>query len=236
MKTEKRHLSPEIRIKDKTDALLSYTYKKGNGRLKQITYANSNTMKATYNGYGQLVAEKWYANATDTEPMAYYKYAYDNAGNIVRSIDILSSKEYNYIYEQGRITRSTVSDITVDGNGAVTSKTLSGVMDYIYDKSGMLFKKVINILGTEMTYYYEYPENAEPVVKMSVGDKLFESRSGSDGFGRKKFDEIQLGTAFVSRTFSYAPGELTDAHVENGKVKSTPTTNLVSQIALSDGR
>ncbi len=123
MKTEKRHLSPEIRIKDKTDALLSYTYKKGNGRLKQITYANSNTMKATYNGYGQLVAEKWYANATDTVPMAYYKYAYDNAGNIVRSIDILSSKEYNYIYEQGRITRSTVSDITVDGNGAVTAKT-----------------------------------------------------------------------------------------------------------------
>ena len=107
-------MSPEIRIKDKTDALLSYTYKKGNGRLKQITYANGNTMKATYNGYGQLVAEKWYANATDTEPMAYYKYAYDNAGNIVRSIDILSSKEYNYIYEQGRITRSTVSDITVD--------------------------------------------------------------------------------------------------------------------------
>ena len=129
-----------------------------------------------------------------------------------------------------------MSDITVDGNGAVTAKTLSGVMDYIYDKSGMLFKKVINILGTEMTYYYEYPENAEPVVKMSVGDKLFESRSGSDGFGRKKFDEIQLGAAFVSRTFSYAPGELTDAHVENGKVKSTPTTNLVSQIALSDGR
>jgi len=27
---------------------------------------------------------------------AHYKYVYDHAGNIVRSIDILASKEYTY--------------------------------------------------------------------------------------------------------------------------------------------
>ena len=50
-------------------------------------------MAATYNSVGQLVAEKWY-NSTKTL-IAHYKYVYDGDGNIVRSIDISSKKEYN---------------------------------------------------------------------------------------------------------------------------------------------
>ena len=36
-------------------------------------------------------------------PTAHYKYVYDGQGNIVRSIDILERKEYNYLYEDGKI-------------------------------------------------------------------------------------------------------------------------------------
>ncbi len=38
--------------------------------------------KATYNGFGQMVAEKWY-DAEETL-IAHYKYVYDAEGNIFR--------------------------------------------------------------------------------------------------------------------------------------------------------
>ena len=64
---------------------IKYDYKNGNGRLKQITYANGDTMKAIYNSVGQMIAEKWY-NASNALT-AHYKYVYDGQGNIVRTID-----------------------------------------------------------------------------------------------------------------------------------------------------
>ena len=42
---------------------------------------------------------------------AEFFYVYDGDGNIVRSIDITSRKEYNYEYEEGRIVRATEADI-----------------------------------------------------------------------------------------------------------------------------
>ena len=52
------------------DRFLYHTIRLGNGRLKEMIYANGNIMRATYNGYGQLIAEKWYSAATDAEPEA----------------------------------------------------------------------------------------------------------------------------------------------------------------------
>ncbi len=82
------HKLESIDVVGRTMPLATYTYKDGNGRLKQITYANGDYMKATYNSLGHLITEKWY-NADDTLT-AHYKYSYDHNGNIVRSIDILS--------------------------------------------------------------------------------------------------------------------------------------------------
>ena len=77
------HNLESIGIDGKTDGdLIKYTYKSGNGRLKEMTYANGDKMKATYNGVGQMVAEKWY-NSLE-ELTAHYKYVYDGQGNIVR--------------------------------------------------------------------------------------------------------------------------------------------------------
>ena len=68
-----------------------------------------------------------------------------------------------------------------------------------------------------------------------VNGRNVESHSKTDSFGRKVFDEIRLGTGFVSRQFSYHAGKVTDEHKQNGKLKSSPTTSLVSQIVLSNG-
>lgn len=91
------HNLESIGIEGKDEKLVKYDYKNGNGRLKAITYANGDTMKATYNGIGQMVAEKWFDK--DGNLTAHYKYVYDGKGNIVRSVDIFSKKEYNYTYE-----------------------------------------------------------------------------------------------------------------------------------------
>jgi len=231
------HNLESIGIQGKAEKLVTYAYKNGNGRLKSITYANGHVMRATYNSIGQMVAEKWYANASATTPVAHYKYVYDGAGNIVRSIDILQKKEYTYTYENGKIVRAAESDITLDTNETITGKALVNSIVYSYDQDDKLAKKrIIPANGAEQTIWYENPEDGSPVVKFNAGGKTVTSHSKTDSFGRKEFDELQLGTGFVSRQFHYHAGEVTDEHREAGKLKSTATTQLVSQIVLSDGR
>ena len=234
------HNLESIGIDGKAEKLIKYTYKNGNGRLKRMTYANGHTMKAIYNSIGQMVAEKWFeteaqaVNSTAT-PIAYYKYVYDGDGNIVRSIDISGKKEYNYEYEEGRIVRATEADIGLNGE-IVTSKTVVNTVKYYYDSEGKMTKKVITFADSSThTVYFENSDN-NTVVKFSAGDRTVTSHSKTDSFGRKVFDEIQLGTDFISRQFVYHAGKVTAEHKNNAKVKSSATTQLVSQIILSNGR
>ena len=55
--------------------------------------------------------------------------SYDLDGNIVRSIDILANREYNYEYEEGKIVRATESDIELSGD-IVTSKAIVNTVKY----------------------------------------------------------------------------------------------------------
>ena len=96
-------------------------------------------------------------------------------------------------------------------------------------------KKVITpASGSAQTTYYENKDDST-VVKFSAGGRTVTSHSGTDSFGRKVFDELQLGTDFVSRQFAYHAGKITEEHKTNAKVKSSATTQLVSQIILSNG-
>ena len=227
------HNLESIGVDGMADPLVKYTYKNGSGRLKAVTYANGHTMKATYNNLGQMVAERWY-DETDML-VAYYKYVYDSQGNIVRSIDFVASKEYTYTYEEGRIIGAAESDITVNASEIITSKVLVNAILYTYDKDGTLTKKrIIPTGGTAQTVYYETTDD-NTVVKFTAGGKQVTSHSKTDSFGRKVFDELQLGTGFVSRQFTYHIGKATDEHKENGKLKSSPTTQLVKEISFSDG-
>ena len=89
-------------------------------------------------------------------------------------------------------------------------------------------KKVITFAnGSKHTVYYETKDDNN-VVRFTVGDKTVMSHSKTDSFGRKVFDELQLGSGFVSRQFHYHAGEVTDEHKTNQKLRSSPTTQLVS--------
>ena len=156
---------------------------------------------------------------------------------IVRSIDIVQRKEYTYTYENGRIVRAAESDITLGANEVITGKTLANAIVYSYDAGDKpTRKRIISADGNEQTIWYENPEDGSPVVKFSAGGKSITAHSKTDSFGRKVFDELQLGTGFVSRQFHYHAGEVTQEHIDAGKLKSTATTQLVSRIVLSDGR
>ena len=233
------HNLESIGVDGKEEKLVHYTYKTGNGRLKQVTYANGDYMKAVYNNLGQMIAEKWYdAGNTLT---AHYKYTYDCQGNIVRSVDILACKEYNYYYEEGRITRAVECDITINADGNTTSKTVVNTLQYYYDKDGELIRR--HLIPASDTYrqisFYEEDANGAKVLKVKHNEKVYISHSRNDSFGRKEFDEVQTGWGTVSRQFFYTAGKAPSVyttHSDRGNLKSTPTTNLVSQIILSDGR
>ena len=225
-----------IGIDGKADGnLITYTYNTGSGRLKEMTYANGDRMTATYNGSGQMIAEKWY-NKYQAQ-IAYYKYAYDGNGNIVRSIDIKDRKMYNYMYEDGRLTYACESDVQFSEYNYVTRKTPLYVVRYFYDTEGNLaIKRTVFADGKEQTVTYETAENETQLVKTLIGEHSFVSVAKTDSFGRKEFDEIGLSKCSVARKFDYLKGQATDEHIENGKYKSVPTTQLVSKITFQDGR
>lgn len=228
------HNLESIGIEGKTDKLIRYTYKNGNGRLKEMKYSNGDTMKATYNSIGQMVAETWLGkNGVET---ARYKYVYDGDGNIVRSIDILGKKEYNYEYEEGRIVRATEADIELSGE-IVTAKVVISTIKYKYDSDGNLISKISEDKnGTISSYSYEINETEDEVVRFKIGSSTVTSHSKTDKFLRKVFDELETGTTFVSRQFNYLAGAVTSQHQTSEKLKSTATTQLVSQIVFSDER
>lgn len=235
------HNLESIGVDGKAEKLVTYTYKNGNGRMKQVTYANGHTMKATYNSIGQMIAEKWYDGET---LIAEYRYVYDGQGNIVRSLDFAGNKEYNYQYEEGRIVQATEMDITVNG-GMVTSKTLVNTIAYQYDSEGTLTRKRILPAGgvAQDIWYRKADDNT--VAKFQVPDpteqdpnrkRTISMHSKSDSLGRKAFDEVQLGASTIFRKFSYHDGQVTQEHKDNIKVKSDATTQLVSKIEFFDGR
>ena len=211
---------------------VKYGYKNNNGRLKTVTYSNGWTMTATYNAYGQMMAEKWTKGSGNT---IEYRYVYDSEGNIVRSIDKSSNKEYNYYYEDGRVVRSAEFDVTFDSAGNyVTSKTARMQVSYLYNADGEMTKKIIrDANGNEQIYKYTNLEDGNPVVTLPTG---IVSQSKNDKFGRKEFDELQLGRDFMYRRFTYHDGAIPSNNRATENLKSTPTTNLVKEITLEDGR
>ena len=233
------HNLESIGINGKNEKLITYSYKNGNGKLKQITYANGHTMKATYNSMGQLIGEKWYeteAQSADENatPIAHYKYVYDGQGNIVRSIDVCKLKEYIYEYEDDKLIKTTECNIEI-ANSHITSRVVANVINYFYNKYGNITKKIITPTGT-VSQVIQYEYNGEQIIsKCKINNNTVTSYSKTDDFGRKTFDEIQIGTDFISKQFSYQIGKVPDAHKENSIVKSSAVTQLVSQIILSNG-
>lgn len=231
------HRLSAIGINGKTNKLVNYEYRAGNGRLKQVSYANGDVMKITYNRLGQAIRERW-CNVSGT-CTSDYRYTYDGQGNIVRSVDVIRKIEYNYSYEQGRLIRQTECSVTFNTDGIITKRTLKNSILYSYDKDGKLVKKTITTEGKstpDCVIRYDNENESGKSVKTVCGSTRYTSHTGSDEFGRKTFDEIQTGVGFITRQFTYHKGVVTDEHRNYEKMKSGPITELVKQITLSDGR
>ena len=229
------HNLESIGVHGMTAPLVQYDYKAGNGRLKQMTYANGDRMKAIYNGLGQMVAEKWYDK--DNTLTAHYKYVYDGEGKIVRSIDIESEKEYTYTYDEGKIVRAAECNITVGEQERIIAKSVLRTVVYVYDNEDKLIRKrIYDADGSHHDVWYNYTDDDNTVVRFSAGGRRVTSHSKTDAFGRNVFDELQVGDGFVSRQFHYHNGEYTEQHKESIMLKSSPTTQLVSEIVFHGGR
>ena len=169
--------------------------------------------------------------------MAKYRYGYDQAGNLVKSLDILNGIEYNYYYKGECIQRATESAVELQRISGcktenVVSKTLKHSVFYHYDTEGNLTKKRYIADDKETVYSIEHKEDGAQIYTLPNG---VVSHSKTDHLGRLEFDELQLGKGFISRRFSYHDGQATHKHIANNMLKSLPTTTLVKQILLSDG-
>ena len=215
--------------------VITYSYKSGSGRIKSAVYANGDVMKLTYNKLGQVISERWYSSDNSIIAFASYEYVYNAEGKLISTIDFKALKEYNYTYDMGNLSKYTEKSIVLDGD-IIKSRTVDFSIVYEYVDGKLVRTNYISADGSSRTVDTEYPEKENRIVKFEAGGKTVTSRSKTDGFGRKAFDELQLGAGFVSRQFSYYGGQVTEEHIENEKLKSSPTTSLVSQIAYTDGR
>ena len=94
-----------------------------------------------YNRFGQILSETWTKNGETTHR---YKYVYDSGGQVVRVIDICNQREYNYYYRKGStVSRITESEVVLDENEIVTSKTPICTIYYRYNSADVLTSKRI---------------------------------------------------------------------------------------------
>ena len=221
-------------IKVGGQSLVDYTYNSGTNRLKSMTYANGSKQTLTYDRLGRLIAEKWTKNDNTVE--AHYRYFYDVSNNLEKTIDISNKRMYNVTTDGENVTAiaeyefASINETTY----AVSGLTLIGTMHYSFDSEGKQFrKKYVAADGTEQKYVFEFQDEQNVAVQLPTG---VVSHSKSDHLGRKVFDELQLGKGLMNRTFTYHKGEVTQAHLDNDKVVSSPETELVKTIEFADGR
>ena len=211
--------------------LVSYTYKAGTNRLKAVTYANGSVQTLTYDRFGNVVTEVWMQGNIK---QAEYRYSYDASRNLVKTVDILGRKMYNISRSGEKI--ASVEEYNIGWNGsAAVNPVLVGTMFYSFDSNGKQFrKKYVPADGSqEQKYVFEFKDEQNVAVQLPTGAV---SHAKSDHFGRKVFDELQLGKGFLNRTFTYHDGVVSEKHEEENKRVSDPTTTLVKEIKFANGR
>ena len=219
-----------------TQNLVSYAYKAGTNRLKSVTYANGSVQTLTYDRFGNVIKEVWERSENNEHiKEAEYRYSYDASQNLIKTIDILNEKMYNIIRCGDKIASVEEYDIVWDATDGATDPVLVGTMVYSFDGEGNQFRKqYVPADGSqEQKYVYEFKDEQNVAVQLPTGAV---SHAKADHFGRKVFDELQLGKGFLNRTFTYHDGTVSQKHQAENKRVSSPTTILVKEIKFADGR
>jgi len=213
--------------------IVSYLYKNGCGRLKSITLANGDVIDVVYNSRGELITEtRKDASGVTT---AKRKYDYDLQGNVVRTLDTLSEKEYVYTYSESNIIRVSQNNVVLDENDCVLSRARSQNVDYAYDRKGRINRQFIDSNDTHQEYSYTWLDTGVHQT-FSCNGTDYGSDIYIDALGRMTSENISLQFGNLQRSITYLPGEQTDEHKANGKCKTDATTNLVNQITYTGGR
>ncbi|MCI8611578.1 MAG: RHS repeat-associated core domain-containing protein [Clostridiales bacterium] len=205
-----------------------YGYKNNSGRLKTIGMIDGSSVAYVYNRFGQILSETWKKNGQQTHR---YKYAYDSSGQIVRVIDIGNKREYNYTYKKGStIGQVTENAVELDANEMVRSREPVCTVGYQYNGADTLTGKRIRSGAFSQEYKYAIEPDGTRIVTMPGGGK---SQYNTDHFGRKTTDEVKFSSGYLTRKYTYLPGQVTAEHIQNKKVKSEATTRLVETITYS---
>ena len=208
--------------------LVDLTYN-NSGRLKTITYPRDGQVSYVYNRYGQVISETWTKNNVVTDK---YRYVYGDNNRLLRCIDITRKIEYNYYYKDNSIYSIVENAIELDHNEIIVSRLPIQTVLYSRNINGELVNKIITN-QTQKQQIYTYSLNDPSTITLPTSAVC---HSKSDHLGRKTFDEIELGSGYLSRQFTYLAGKITPEHQAYDKVKSAPTTNLVDTITYADGR
>ena len=141
---------------------------------------------------------------------------------------------YTYKYENGTLLQTEEYQVTLSSD-TLTKKTLLHRTELHY-WDGKLGQKVEvyvkNGAETSQTYEYNYSTEEENfTLTLPTGATAV---LGTDHFGRKTFDEIQLLTGFLKKQYTYVAGAY-DGKL-NGNLTSTPETELVEKIAFYGGK
>ena len=207
--------------------MISYEYRANTGRLKKMTYANGWTATLTYDRFGRIIGEKWEkGNVVKNE----YAYAYDKAGNLVRSIDKTGLKEYTYTYRDNAVIKLRECNVPVDDDGRITSRIPVNTIYYTYGNDGQLSKK--EYTSTDLTAEYVSGENTSSVTHTRQGAEIDTVTETRDHLGRVTKREVEAGNYTLSHDYTYHAGAVSEVHTENNKVPSTPTTNLVKKVTV----
>ena len=209
--------------------LVQYGYTAG-GNLTTATYGNGHHAEYKYDRYGRVLTEEWKeSNVTQ----AQYAYTYDDDGNVIKTLDRTNKLLYTYSYHKGQLMQSEEYTYT-DTEGAV--RELQFRTEYQY-KDGLIARKTdVYVKDDEedkKEYEYHYfDEDDKFTLVLPTGVK---SVAETDHFGRKVFEELQLGTGLFSREYTYMEGAYDKARMA-GHLKSKPETDLVEKIVYDNGK
>ncbi len=207
-----------------------YTYRSGKGSLKSVEYENGDKCTLSYDRFGRLAHETWTKNETVTHD---YRYAYDREGNLVSSLDMTESREYNYVYEHGVLSKVRTLALTIT-EGVILGREEISYIRFTYNKDGSVKKKEYSSTG--ICEEYRYSDSCDTVKRLSYRDLSSEFHSSTDHLGRRTTEEIRTDKHHFWRKLTYFTGEVTPTHEANEKITSFPETNLVNRIDYSNGR
>ncbi len=223
------HAVRSLSVQGREVPLLQYHYRK-NGLLREICFANGDSVRVTYNRCGQLKRERWYHGQGRLS--AEYRYTYDADGNLIRCVDRLACRETRFTYENGVLTATLA--YTLSSVHFFPKRRFVSLVRYTYGEAGELCKRTVYFAdGTSLVMRYEATEHGTTDL-VFIGDMALSLHKERNRPRRKIYDEIHHAeTPIFRRSLFYLPKEACQSTGGDLTV-ACPNGSLVDCITFSD--